>query len=140
MWLVQVPFWLHWRKIDMEVKTLTCIRCPMGCLMSVHVENNKVVNVSGNTCKRGDTYAKKEVTDPVRTVTSTIKVSGGDIAQVSCKTSTDVKKDRVMDVMRALKGVKTTAPVSIGDVLIKDVAGTGVDIIATKDIKKINRK
>ena len=120
----------------MEVKTLTCIRCPMGCLMSVHVENNKVVSVSGNTCKRGDTYAKKEVTDPVRTVTSTIKVSGGDIAQVSC----DVKKDRVMDVMRALKGVKTTAPVSIGDVLIKDVAGTGVDIIATKDIKKINRK
>jgi len=108
--------------------------------MSVHVENNKVVSVSGNTCKRGDTYAKKEVTDPVRTVTSTIKVSGGDITQVSCKTSTDVKKDRVMDVMRALKGVKTTAPVSIGDVLIKDVVGTGVDIIATKDIKKINRK
>lgn len=134
---MQVLFWLFWRRVSMEEKILTCIRCPMGCRLEVDVENNEVLSVRGNTCKRGETYAKKEVIDPVRTVTSTVRVKGGEISQVSCKTSMDVKKDKVMDVMRALKNVEVLAPISIGDVLIKNVAGTESDIIATRDIRKI---
>lgn len=118
----------------MELKTLTCIRCPIGCLLNVKVDDNEVLDVTGNNCKRGEIYARKEVINPVRTVTSTVKVLNGSIAQVACKTSKDIPKDKIFDVMRELKGVIIPAPVGIGDVIIKNVAGTEADIIATREI------
>ena len=67
----------------MDVKNLTCIGCPLGCQLQVSMENGEVVSVTGNTCKRGDVYARKEVTHPTRIVTSTVKVSDGEIPMVS---------------------------------------------------------
>lgn len=118
----------------MEYKNLTCIRCPMGCLLNVEVEGSEVLKVTGNNCKRGDVYARKEVVNPVRTVTSTVKVFNGDIAQAACKTSRDIPRDKIFQVMRELKGVLIPAPVKIGDVIIKNVAGSEADIIATREI------
>ena len=121
----------------MEVKNLTCISCPMGCQITVEMDGGEVVSVTGNTCKRGDVYARKEVTNPTRIVTSTVKVSGGKADMVSVKTKEDIPKGKIFDCVRALKGLEVKAPVRIGDVIVADVAGTGVDIVATKNIAAI---
>lgn len=118
----------------MDKRELVCIRCPLGCMLSVQMEGDKVISVSGNTCSRGKEYAENEVTNPVRMVTSTVKVSGGERNLVSCKTKTDVPKERVFDVVRALKEVTVEAPVKIGDVLVEDIAGTGVQVVATANV------
>ena len=118
----------------MEERNLTCIGCPLGCSITVRLEGGSVISVEGNTCKRGDDYARKEVTNPTRIVTTTVRVSGGSEAMVSVKTKSDIPKDKIFDCVRALKNVKVEAPVHIGDVICKDIAGTGVDIVATKNV------
>lgn len=118
----------------MEKRELICIGCPMGCPLTVTLDGGAVVTVQGNTCPRGDAYARKEVTAPTRIVTSTVRVSGGTLAMVSCKTRSDIPKGQIFDVVRALKDVEVSAPVAIGQVLAENAAGTGVDIIATKNV------
>lgn len=117
----------------MEKRELICIGCPMGCLLTVEMNGTEVVSVTGNTCPRGDAYARKEVTNPTRIVTSTVKVEGGKVDMVSVKTKEDIPKGKIFECVKALKGITVKAPVHIGDVILKDVAGTGVDIIATKN-------
>ena len=119
----------------METKNLICINCPMGCALTVEMEGQEVVSVSGNTCKRGDTYARKEVTNPTRIVTSTVRVAGGEADMVSVKTKEDIPKGKIAECIKALKDVQVQAPVHIGDVIVTDIAGTGVDIVATKNIE-----
>ena len=121
----------------MEVRELICIGCPLGCPLTVTMNGTEVVEVKGNTCKRGDDYARKEVTNPTRIVTSTVCVEGGDLAMVSVKTKSDIPKGKIFDCVKALKGVTVQAPVAIGEVIVSDVAGTGVEVIATKNIAKI---
>ena len=115
-------------------RELICIGCPMGCQLTAVMEDGQVTRVTGNTCPRGDAYARKEVTAPTRIVTSTVRVTGGTLAMVSCKTRSDIPKGKIFDVVRALKDVEVPAPITIGQVLAENVAGTGVDIIATKNI------
>ena len=121
----------------MERRNLTCIGCPMGCLMTVEMENGAVISVSGNTCKRGDDYARKEVTHPTRIVTSSVRVTGGTIPMVSVKTAHDIPKEKIMDIMACIEHVTVAAPVKIGDVIVANAADTGVDMIATKDIATV---
>lgn len=121
----------------MEQKNLTCIGCPLGCQIMVELEKGEVVSVTGNTCKRGDDYARKEVTSPTRIVTSTVKVSGGNAPTVSVKTKADIPKDKIFDCAKALKEVTVQAPISIGDIILENVVGTGVDIVATKAVEEI---
>lgn len=117
-----------------ESRTLTCIRCPRGCQVIVGLCEGVVISVSGNSCKRGETYARAEVVNPVRTVTTTVPVTGSATEKmVSVKTSSDVPKGKVMDVMAAAMGVEIAAPVRIGDVVCANIAGTGADLIATKN-------
>ncbi len=118
----------------MERKELICIGCPLGCNLTVEMDGGQVVSVNGNTCKRGDDYARKELTDPRRIVTSTVPVAGGNLPVVSVKTATDIPKNKIRECLLALKGVTLTAPVQIGDVIVENVADTGVDVIATKSI------
>ena len=121
----------------MENRDLICIGCPLGCPLTVTIENGDVIEVKGNTCPKGDAYARKEVTNPTRIVTSTVVVEGGVAPMVSCKTAADIPKGKIFDVANALKDVVAKAPVAIGDVLLADVAGTGVDVIATKNVDAI---
>ena len=118
----------------MEERKLTCIGCPMGCPLTVVMNGKEVVSVTGNTCKRGDVYARKEVTAPTRIVTSTVKVSGGSIDMVSVKTKEDIPKGKIFECIKALKNIVVPAPVHIGDVILENVAGTGVSIVATKNV------
>lgn len=121
----------------MERKELICIGCPLGCNLTVEMDGEQVVSVSGNTCKRGDDYARKELTDPRRIVTSTVPVAGGNLPVVSVKTASDISKGKIRECLCALKGVTLTAPVQIGDVIVENVADTGVDVIATKSISAV---
>ena len=118
----------------MEKRELTCIGCPLGCAITVTLEGGEVKEVVGFTCKRGMEYACKEVTNPTRIVTSTVRLTGSKTgaAVVSCKTAQDIPKGKIFAVAAALKQVVAKAPVEIGDVLLANVAGTGVDVVATK--------
>ncbi len=117
----------------MGKRELICIGCPMGCPVTVQMNGTQVISVSGNTCPRGDAYARKEVTNPTRIVTSTVKVEGGSVGMVSVKTKEDIPKDKIFDCVRALKDITVKAPIRIGDVMLADAAGTGVDVVATKN-------
>ena len=121
----------------MEKRELICIGCPLGCMLTVEMNGAEVVNVTGNTCPRGKAYAENEVTNPMRIVTSTVRVSGGDRVSVSCKTKSDIPKSKIFDIVRALKDVEAEAPIRIGDVLVEDVAGTGVQMVATSYVKAV---
>lgn len=117
------------KKID-----LICIQCPIGCSLKVTLENDIVSKVEGNTCKRGEIYAKKEVVNPTRTVTSTVKIEGGIIERLPVKTKEDIPKDKIFECVKALKNLCVKSPISIGDVVLKNVANTGIDVIATKNV------
>lgn len=117
----------------MEVRELTCIGCPLGCPLTVRMDGSEI-SVSGNTCKRGEDYAKKEVVNPTRIVTSSVHVAGGEITMVSVKTKQDIPKDKIFECMSEIRRASVQAPVAIGDVIIENCAGTGVAVIATKNV------
>lgn len=111
----------------MATRELTCIVCPRGCQLSVELDGNAVIGVSGNICPRGKVYAENECTNPQRTVTTTIKCS--DVSVVPVKTDTTIPKSEVENCMRIINSTIAQLPVKIGDVLIKDVFGS--NIVAT---------
>ena len=123
----------------MEERNLICIGCPMVCPLVVNIKDGEVQSVEGNTCKRGAVYGKKEVTNPTRIVTTTVRVLGGTENVVSVKTKEDIPKSKIFDCIRELKEVTVAAPVQIGDIILHNVAGTGVDIVATKNIGYCSR-
>ena len=112
-------------------RKITCILCPRGCAMTVTGDLGSL-QVSGNTCPKGAEYAIAECTNPVRTVTSTVRVNNRKDTMVSVKTAAPVLKGKMMDVMAALRSITVSAPVKIGDVILTDVFGT--DIIVTKAV------
>ncbi len=121
----------------MEMRNLICIGCPLGCPLTVEMDGGEVVSVTGNTCPRGDAYARKEVTNPTRIVTSSVRVSGSQKGYtcVSVKTASDIPKGAIFEVIRDLKEVVVSCPVHIGDVVKANAAGTGVDVVATKNVE-----
>ena len=98
------------------------------------MDGAEIISISGNTCKNGDKYARKELTNPTRIVPSLVRVVGGTLGMVSVKTASDIPKGKIFDCVKALKDVEVQAPVKIGDVIVENVAGTGVNVIATKNV------
>lgn len=117
-----------------EKRELICIGCPMGCPMTVTLESGSVVSVEGNTCKRGDDYARREVIAPTRILTTTVSVSGGERATVPVKTAGEVPKALLLDCARALRNVTLPAPIHAGDIVVCNLLDTGVDVIAVRDV------
>ncbi len=116
-----------------EKKELICIVCPRGC----HLVVDENMNVAGNFCKRGEVYGKNEVTNPTRTITSTVKISGGPIPRLPVKTSQPVPKDRIFDVMAEINKLSVQAPVEMNAVLLPNVLETGADVLATREVAQI---
>lgn len=123
--------------LKMEKRELTCIGCPMGCSITVEMEGTDIKSVTGNSCKIGDRYARTEVLNPVRTLTTTAVVEGGDLPRVSVRTAGNVPKSMLSECMKEINALRLQAPVSIGDIVLRDVAGTGVDVKATRNIRKV---
>ena len=112
-------------------RKITCIICPRGCAMTAKV-NGSDVQVTGNTCPKGEEYAINECTNPVRTVTACVRVANRENTMVSVKTDAPVPKGSMMDVVAKLRSIQVDAPVRIGDVVLKDVFGANV--VVTKNI------
>lgn len=113
-------------------KNLTCIICPLGCDLKIEAEGKNIISISGNTCPRGKTYAETEFTNPMRTVTTTVKCENG--AVIPVKTSCPVPKDKVFEIMTIVNNFTAPLPIRIGDVIIKDVFGS--DIVAAGNISE----
>ena len=114
------------------MRELVCIVCPKGCRLRVDEENDFAV--TGNSCPRGAQYGREECTNPTRVVTSTVAVSGGVHPRCPVKTKAPIPKSKMFDVMAALDGLVIPAPVALGQVIVPDVCGTGVDIVATRSV------
>ncbi len=113
-------------------KKLTCIICPLGCEISVELNsdnNNEIISISGNTCKRGEEYAYNECTCPKRTLTTTVATADG--AVIPVRTNSPIPKESIFECMEIINNLKIVLPISVGDVIISNIAGTGADIIAT---------
>ena len=113
-------------------RDLICIICPRGCSLCADIQNDQVV-VTGNACPKGQEYAVNECINPVRTVTATVRVSNRHNTMVSVKTCVPVAKDKMMEVMAALRNIQIQAPVKIGDIALQNLCGS--DIIITKAVE-----
>ncbi len=120
-----------------DTMELTCICCPVGCMLKTEIENQAVRSISGNGCKRGAEYAMQECVAPVRVVTGSVAVDGGRLRRISVKTASPVPKSSVLNVMDAVHALRAKAPIRIGDVLCSGIAGTGVDLIATRATERV---
>ena len=135
-------------------RTLTCILCPNGCELEIAYEEGmtgmsgvqadgsgrktdslpKVISVSGNKCPRGVGYAEQEIVNPMRNIASSVQLTGGTMPLVSVRLTGPIPKAKIMDVMDVIRKASVEAPVKIGDVVIADVLGLGVDVIATRTV------
>ena len=116
----------------MKKLNLTCVECPMGCALEVEMEGTEIISVSGNTCPRGKVYAQNEVTCPMRVLTTTVRTEDG--RMLSVKTDKPVKKSSQLDLMKVINKVVAKTPVSIGDVLVENIAD-GANLVATDSAK-----
>jgi len=114
------------------IHEFVCIVCPRGCRL--RVDSSKDYEVTGNACPRGIPYGKQEARAPMRTVTGSVKIVGSDELRCPVKTSEPVPKEKMQDVIDAAKAITLRAPIKLGDIIAKDVAGTGVDLLATRTL------
>ncbi|MCI1244896.1 MAG: DUF1667 domain-containing protein [Bacilli bacterium] len=117
----------------MPVTELICINCPRGC----HLKVDEKLNVTGNFCPRGAAYGKQEVTNPVRVVTSTVRVEGAELPLCPVKTAQATPKGKMFEIMSMINKAHLKAPIHVGDLVIKNVCGTGVDVVACRNMKKV---
>ena len=119
-----------------ETRNLVCVNCPLGCLLTAVVDVGAVTEVLGNQCARGVAYAEAECVNPTRMVTSTVPVENAAAAVLPVKTRTAIPKDRIMACMEQLRDVTARAPIAVGEVVLADVAGTGVDVVASRSLEE----
>ncbi|MFW6196431.1 MAG: DUF1667 domain-containing protein [Thermoplasmatota archaeon] len=117
--------------------SVVCIMCPLGCEVKVEVTDGEITDIQGYACENGKEYAEQEISSPTRTVMSVVKCKNGNFPTVSVKTSEPVRKEKIYDVMKSISRIEVEAPVSVGDTIVKNVCGSGVDVVATRRVKKI---
>ena len=120
-----------------EEKEITCIVCPIGCKILVRIDGKQIENFDGNKCKQGIDCAKHEALDPRRMLTTSVFVGDGERPLVSVKSSQPIPKEKVFQVLKEIKNAKVKAPVKSGQKILNNVANTGIDILATKTVKKL---
>jgi len=118
----------------MTEKRILCISCPVGCEMTVGIEDGRVIRVDGNRCPRGKHYAEQEAVEPMRVLPSSVKVVGGRRPLVSVKTDRPIPRSLIPEAMKAIRETVTLAPVRMGAVLLTDLLGTGANVVATRDV------
>ncbi|MCI8659888.1 MAG: DUF1667 domain-containing protein [Lachnospiraceae bacterium] len=120
------------------LKEFICILCPNGCTVQADIdEKNSIKSINGAGCQGGIAYVRQELTDPQRTISSSVLVKGGALPLASVRLSHPVPKNRIFDVMEQIKAVTLIAPVRTGDVILSNVLGLGSDVIVTKDVEEI---
>lgn len=120
------------------IKKLTCIECPLGCSLSVDVENCKVIKTSGNKCPKGQTYAVSEIENPMRVLTSTVLTKEVPLKMLPVRTDNPIPKTKIFDAANEIKKIIVSKPVHVGDVIVFNFLGLEVNLIATRDCLKKN--
>ena len=117
-----------------EIKKMNCINCPMGCALTVEINDGTIGQITGNTCPRGITYAQQELTAPKRMLTATVRTQDGALPLLPVVSKEALPKNKVLDCAAFLRGVTAVMPVRTGDVVVADILGLGVDIVASRDM------
>ncbi len=116
-------------------KNLICIECPKGCGLSVDIENCRVINVTGNTCPKGKEYAISEIENPARILTSTVLSERLALKMIPVRTAAPIPKTKILEAMKEIKKIRINKPVSIGEIIVKNFLGLGVNLISTRQIE-----
>lgn len=119
-------------------RAYTCIICPIGCDLVAEIEDNEMISLTGNNCAKGRSYVQQELTDAMRTLSTSVVVKGGELPVASVRLNRPVPKASLFKVMAEAKKVILLAPVRIGQVALKDIAGTGADLVVTKHVDVIH--
>ena len=114
------------------IRDLTCIVCPKGCQLKVELEGKKVLSVTGHTCKRGLAYAETECIAPMRTLTTTAAVEGGGVVPV--KTDKPIPRELLFEAMNEVNRVHVARDARLGDIVIKNLLGTGANVVTTRNV------
>ncbi len=116
-------------------RVFTCILCPNGCEIEAAYEGENILSMEGNLCPKGKDYVTQELVSPMRNIATSVLLEGGELPLASVRLDRPIPKNKIFDVMEEIKNKRLKAPVSIGDVVIHDVLGTGADVIVTKNVK-----
>lgn len=120
----------------MKENTLTCVSCPIGCEITVETEHGEVIEISGNRCPRGETYARQEAIDPMRVLPTSVRVIGGKCPLVSVKTDRPVPKRLIAEIMQLVRTMSIGAPVEIGQIIASHLDGTDANLVATRAVPR----
>jgi CxxC motif-containing protein len=116
------------------IKRITCIDCPKGCQLNLEINGSKLLKVSGNECEKGETYAKQEIENPERVLTSTVLTEGLKIKMLPVRTNRAIPKDKILALMDVVKAVRWKTPVKVGDVIVPNLLNLGTDLVSARDI------
>lgn len=120
-----------------KVEEIICVSCPKGCRIKVESKDDEIIDISGFGCKEGKRYAREEFKNPTRILPTTVKVKGGEFPLVSVKTKKGIPKVKLLKAMEVIAEIEVKAPVEIGDIILDDILDTGVELVATRNIKKV---
>jgi CxxC motif-containing protein len=118
----------------MKKHELICIVCPVGCHLEIQ-ETKEGFHVEGNRCNRGPIYAKKELTHPTRVLTTTVKIKNSPLNRIPVVTKGEIPKEKIFDAMKELSKVEVQAPVKMDEIIVKNILNTGIDVIASRNMK-----
>jgi CxxC motif-containing protein len=122
-----------------DTEKFVCIGCPVGCPLELAHEGDEIIEVAGNDCRRGEKYAKQEFSDPRRSLSTTVSITGAVWARLPVKTTGQIPKHRVMEAARLIHEIRCQAPVEIGQVLLEGLLGeSGIDVIATRSMERLD--
>ena len=121
----------------MTEKELICVTCPMGCRITVTMEGKEVLSVKGNTCPRGEAYARQECVQPMRILTTTVRIENGTHRVIPVISESEIPLEKMSDAMEEIRGISVNAPVSVNDVILEDIAGTDVRLIASRSMERV---
>lgn len=125
--------------MGVEKKHFTCVICPIGCEIDVELRDSDVVSMMGNKCKKGKEFVLEELEEPVRILTTTIRINGAKWAMLPVRTDKPIPKRLLFGVMKELANIELQAPVKMSDTIVGDIAGTGANIVATRNMKRENK-
>lgn len=124
----------------MSTKEFTCVVCPNGCPIVVNIDDDEtpvITQIEGSACKKGEEWVHQEIENPMRTISSSVVVTGGDCILASVRTNRPIPLGKIMKVMEEIKQVTVSAPLAIGDVVLRNPAGCDTEIVATRSVAKV---
>ena len=121
----------------MTEKELICVSCPMGCRITVAMEGKEILSVTGNTCPRGEAYARQECVQPMRILTSTVRILNGTHRVLPVITEKEIPLELMEKAMEEVREITMHAPVEVDQVVLENIAGTGVNLIASRSMKHV---